>query len=172
MYTVGIVIYDGFSLHDLAGPFEILSDAIDPRDSDRHLFAQFTVGRNKDLISSHGGIQLLPQHIYPDAHIYDVILVPGGPGSKQATKNLRLMNWLERAAKRAKVVAAVSTGTYILAAARLLGDRKVANSSGLEEAYPGIQVAHVDGVVADGPIMTVSNGDFGSELGTAIIAAL
>ncbi len=171
-YSVGIVIYGGFSLLDLAGPYDILGRAVDQSDRDQHLFAQFTVGRNKDLITCQGGIRILPQHIYPDAHIYNVLLVPGGPGSLEATRNLRLMNWLERAARLAKVVAAVGSGTFILAASRLLDDQKVANVSGLSEAYPGVQTEHVEGVVKDGNILTVSKSDYGSELGMAIITEL
>ncbi|MGB3715193.1 MAG: DJ-1/PfpI family protein [Candidatus Promineifilaceae bacterium] len=171
-YSVGIVIYGGFSLLDLAGPYEILGRAVDPGDRDQQLFAQFAVGRNKDLITCQGGIQILPQHIYPDAHIYNVLLVPGGPGCLEATRNLRLMNWLERAARLAKVVAAVGSGTFILAASRLLDNQKVANVSGLSEAYPAVQTERVEGVVKDGNILSVSTNDYGSELGMAIIAEL
>jgi transcriptional regulator GlxA family with amidase domain len=172
VYSVGIVVYGGLSLLDLAGPYEILARAVDPDDLDKHLIAQYTVGRNKDLITCQGGIQILPQHIYPDAHIYNVILVPGGPGIVEATKNLRLMNWLERAARLAKVVAAVGTGTFILAASHLLDNEKVANVSGLSETYPGVQTEDVEGVIKDGNILTVSKSDYGSELGMAIITEL
>lgn len=171
-YSVGIVIYGGFSLQDLAGPYETLARAADPSDRAQQLFEQFTVGRSKDLITCHGGIQILPQHIYPDAHIYNVLLVPGGPGCIEATRNLRLMNWLKRAAKLAKTVAAVGTGTFILAASRLLDDHKVADVPGLNEAYPDVQSDRVEGVVRDGKILTVSNNGYGSELGLAIIAEI
>jgi transcriptional regulator GlxA family with amidase domain len=171
-YSVGIVIYGGFSLLDLAGPYEILGRAVDPSERDRQLVSQFTVGRSKDLITCQGGIQILPQHIYPDAHIYNVLLIPGGPGSLEATRNLRLMNWLERAAGLAKVIAAVGSGTFILAASRLLDNQKVANVPGLSEAYPAVQTERVEGVVKDGNIFTVSSNDYGSELGMAIITKL
>ncbi len=171
-FSVGIVIYDGFSLIDLVGPFEILARAANPDHQDQQLFDQYTVGRNKDLITCHGGIQILPQHIYPDAHVYNVLLVPGGPGSMDATKNLRLMNWFARAAKLAKVVAAVGTGTLVLAASRLLDDRTVAHTPELNELYPDIAIGGRSDVVRDGKIFTIGSSDYGINLGVAIISEL
>ncbi|HET6444103.1 MAG TPA: DJ-1/PfpI family protein [candidate division Zixibacteria bacterium] len=171
-YTVGIVIYDGFGLLDLVGPFEILTQATGPDNRGQYLFEQHTVGRNKDLVTCHGGIQILPKHIYPDAFIYDVLLVPGGPGSVAATKNLRLMNWFGRAAKLAKVIAAVGNGSFILAASGILNGKKAAYVPGLGEAYPGVLTEQAEGIVQDKKVMTVSGNDNGSALGMAIIEEL
>lgn len=169
-YPVGIVIYDGFSLIDLVGPYEILSQTTDPEDRSQYLFEQHTVGRNKDMVTCHGGIQILPEHIYPDAFIYDVLVVPGGPGSEAATKNLRLMNWLGRAAKLAKVIASVGNGAFILAASGILDDRNAANVPGLNDAYRGVLTDKAEGIVKDGKILTIADSNQGSELGLAIVA--
>ena len=126
-FSVGIVIYDGVSLNDLVGPYEILGKAAKQESQVGRSFDQYTVGRNKELITCDGGIQILPTHIYPDAHVYNVLIVPGGPGSLEATKNLRLMNWFSRASRLAKVVAAVGSGVLVLAASRLLDERTVAH---------------------------------------------
>ncbi|GAG45944.1 unnamed protein product, partial [marine sediment metagenome] len=156
-------------LMDLALPYDILTRARRPDDQTQRAFELFTVSRSKDLVTCEGGIQILPQHIYPDAQVYDALLVPGGSGAAEAIKNLRLMNWFGRAAKLAKVVAAIGTGTLILAASGILGDRRVAYTSELDETYHQVRSSPGEEVIRDGNIITTGSSEFGVELGKAII---
>lgn len=171
-FSVGIVIYDGFTLVDLAVPYDLLIQATGLNDSTQRMFELYTVSRSKDLITCEGGIQILPKHIYPDAKVYDVLLVPGGSGAPEATKNLRLMNWFGRAAKLAKVVAAIETGILILAAAGLLGGHKVAYAPELDDMYPQVRSIRGEEVVRDGKVFTVGSSEFGAALGKSIISEL
>jgi len=168
-FSVGIVIYDGFTLMDLALPYDLLTRARRPDDQKQRAFESFTVSRSKDLVTCEGGIQILPQHIYPDAQVYDALLVPGGSGAAEAIKNLRLMNWFGRAAKLAKVVAAFETGILILAASGLLEDRKVAYSSELNDMYPDVRSLQGEEVVRDGKIFTTGSSEFRVDLSNAFI---
>ena len=168
IYRIGVVIYDGFNLMDLALPFkELIQERSDS--SNRPMFEMVTVGRNKELVACHGGFQILPLHIYPDAKIYDVLLVPGGPGAQEAAKNLRLMQWFGRAAKPAKVVAAIGNGALILAAAKLLEHKRVAYTSEFAALYPGIDTTKDEGIVVDGKILTVGDIEDGVLLSQAVI---
>lgn len=92
----------------------MFATASDPDLPDRLLFEQYTAGRTKELVTCQAGIRIFPQHIYPDAEIYDVLLVPGGQGVANARKDLRLMNWLARAARLAKVIGAVDSVILLL----------------------------------------------------------
>ncbi len=168
-YSVGILIYNGFSLRDLAGPYQIFSESFAHDKSDQPLFAQFTISRNKELVTSQGGLQIIPTHIYPDAHIYDVLLVPGGPGIAEAMRNLRLMNWLKRAARLAKVISAVGDGTFVLAASGVVEGQPVADIPGLGDAYPALHLVPGEGLVVGQNVITASDSSYGSKLGHAVL---
>jgi putative intracellular protease/amidase len=171
-YTVGLLIYDGFSLQDTAAPFHLLAQATRPGLPETPLFTLHTVARTKEIVTCYGGLQILPDHIYPDAEIYDVILIPGGPGYQDALKVLRLMNWINQASRLAQVVAAVNTGVYLLAASRLLNGRTVAAVSGLTDLYPDVQVVENGAVVQSDKIFTISSHRHGQALAQAIVTEL
>ncbi len=171
-YSVGILIYDGVDLLQIAAPLHVLACATNPRRPDSPLFSLHTVARTKELVTCYGGVKILPDHIYPDAKIYDVILIPGGPGYEEALKVLRLMDWINRASKLAEVIAAINTGIYLLAASHLLSGRKVAAVPGLTDAYPDLQVVTNETVVQSGKILTVSTHHHGSYLANVILSEL
>lgn len=168
--SAAILIYDGLYVLDLAGPYDVLSQAVRPETVNEPLFHVVTVGRTKDTIVCDGGLQIVPEHIYPDAHIYDVILVPGGPGYQEAMANMRLVNWISRAARLARVVAAIGTGTYLLAAAHLLDERPVAAVAGLADSFPTVKPHTDSSVVSSGKVITSIGSAFGEALGQAIVA--
>lgn len=165
-YSVGLLIYDGFDLQELATPYHVLAHAAPPH------FTLHTVARTKELVTCFGGAKFLPDHIYPDAEIYDVLLIPGGPGYQDALRVLRLMDWINRASKLAQVVSAVNTGIYLLAASRLLSGQTVAAVPGLPDAYPEVHIVENETVVKSGKYFTISSHLAGSALAQAIIQEL
>jgi transcriptional regulator GlxA family with amidase domain len=118
-YACGIVLYDRASQADVEGARQALAAALNPRDG-RPLFEVSTVGRIKERVALEGGEGLLPDHIYPDGHVYDVILVPGGPGAAAALEHVRMIQWLGRAGRAAQMVGAAGAGVALLRAAGLL----------------------------------------------------
>lgn len=169
-FSVGTLIYDGVDLQEIATPISVLAHAVRPNRPETPLFSLHTVARTKELVTAFGGVKILPDHIYPDARIYDVILVPGGPGYQDALKVLRLMDWINRAAKSAEVVAAVKTGIFLLAASRLLDGQTVAAVPGFKEAYPDVAVEAGRPVVESGKIFTSAGYHHGQTLALAIVA--
>lgn len=169
-YSIGFLIYDGFDLQDMAAPYHVLAHAALPNRPDSALFELHTVARTKELVTSYGGAQFLPNHIYPDAKIYDAIVVPGGPGYQDALRVLRLMDWINRASKLAQVVAAVNTGIYLLAASRLLTGRTVAAVPGLTDAYPDVLISQEQDVIQSDKIFTISNYQAAQKLALSIVA--
>ena len=171
-FSLGFLIYDGFDLQDMAATYHILAHAHRPNRPDSPLFQLHTVARTKELVTCYGGAQFLPNHIYPDAKIYDAIIIPGGPGYQDALRVLRLMDWINKASRLAQVVAAVNTGVYLLAASRLLNGRTVAAVPGLTDAYPGVQVAQNETIVQSDKIVTIPNYHASQELALFIITEL
>ncbi|MCI0394227.1 MAG: DJ-1/PfpI family protein [Chloroflexi bacterium] len=168
-HPIAFLVYNGVDLLDLAGVYAVLAQAGSVEATGDPPFSLHTVARTKEVVTCYGGLQLLPDHIYPDAHIYDAIVIPGGPGCQAALQQLRLMNWIERAAQFAQVISAVGTGVYLLAAARLLNGRAVAPVDGLTERHPSVQVVSGQPLVRSGNVLTIAHHGHGQLLAQAIL---
>ena len=165
-HSIAFLIYTGVGYADFIGPYAIISQAT-PSPAPLAL-AAYTVGRNKEIVTLDNGQQLLPDHIYPDAHIYQAIVVPGGPGWQEAAANLRLLHWLSRAARLAQVIAAVGDGVRLVAAAGLLKDQSAAGNPAWTESYP--TVTFVDEPLVDsGKFVTARTAGAGETLAELIV---
>lgn len=113
---IGILIFNGLAALDAVGPYEILS---------RIPNAQVSfISINAGPIESIGGLQLIAKHtIYEDTN-YDVIIIPGGNGIREMTKNKDVLNWVRERNKNSKYTTSVCTGALLLGAAGLLTDIK------------------------------------------------
>jgi putative intracellular protease/amidase len=171
-FSVAFLIYDGLNVLDLAAPYDALASITRPETPDAALFDLHTISRTKEIVTCQGGLQLVPDHIYPDAHIYDVIIAPGGPGSAEAIRGLRFMAWIGRAARLTKVIAAVGTGITLLAAARLVNEQQVTTVGSQEELQPNVHELQGLSEASSSKILTVSSGEYGRDLGLAIAETL
>jgi transcriptional regulator GlxA family with amidase domain len=129
-WSVGILIFDGVAVLDVAGPFEVLSRArlepgVESRYSDEQaLFDVFTVARTAEPVTATGGLVLVPRHSFADAPRIDLLLVPGGFGTRPLLQDAETVEWIRATAAKARVTASVCTGALLLARAGLLDGRR------------------------------------------------
>lgn len=129
-WNVGVLLFDGVALLDVAGPFEVLTRArLEPgvesrRREEEALFEAFTVAKTKDPVTATGGIVLVPGHSFADAPRVDLLLVPGGFGTRPVLQDAETVEWIRRTAASAKRTASVCTGALLLARAGLLDGRR------------------------------------------------
>jgi transcriptional regulator GlxA family with amidase domain len=115
------VLFDGFELLDVCGPLEIFGTA-DQR------FDLPIVGPAAGPVRSGQGPFLVADHAYEDAPTADIVLVPGGIGTRRLVDDPSFVSWLSGWAAPAPVIASVCTGSGLLAAAGLLdGYRATSN---------------------------------------------
>src|SRR4051794_33673089 len=85
--TVGILIFDDVEVLDFAGPFEVFSrtrtvPGADSRRTDESApFHTFTVARSSP-INAIGGLRVIPHYLWGDAPPIDILVVPGGFGTR------------------------------------------------------------------------------------------
>src|SRR5690349_1864099 len=85
---VGIFIFENVEVLDFAAPFEVFSRTrlvpgiASRRSDDSAPFEVFTVARTREPILATGGLQVVPQYSFADAPPIDLLLVPGGLGSR------------------------------------------------------------------------------------------
>ena len=129
-WNVGILIFDGVAVLDFAGPFEVLSRArlepgVESRRSDEQaLFDVFTVARTAEPVTATGGLVIVPRHSFADAPRIDLLLVPGGFGTRPLLQDAETVDWIRATAAKARVTASVCTGALLLARAGLLDGRR------------------------------------------------
>lgn len=118
---VGVVLYAGFELLDVFGPLEIFGSL-------PAAFSAVLLGPDAGPLPSAQGPRVLCDHAWTAAPHCDVILVPGGPGARQAVNDASLLAALQTLAASANPVTSVCTGSALLAAAGLLdGYRATSN---------------------------------------------
>lgn len=116
--TVAILLFDDVEVLDAAGPFEVF--AVTDELSGYQLFQVQTVALVPGSVRARNGLQFVPDHTLESAPAPDILIVPGGSGSRALLQKPDLLDWLRYHAQRAEVVASVCTGARLLARAGLL----------------------------------------------------
>jgi transcriptional regulator GlxA family with amidase domain len=160
--TVGILIFDGVEVLDFAGPFEVLSRArltpgVESRRSDESApFRVFTVARTREPITATGGLVVSPAYGFADAPAIDLLVVPGGFGTRALLHDEETLGWIRRTAAGARQVTSVCTGALLLGKAGLLQGRRAtthwASLDLLDSLGVGAIVERTSRVVDDGVI--------------------
>lgn len=116
--TVGIFLFDEVEVLDFAGPFEVFS--VSGRRHQLDLFRVVTVSERGQPIAARNGLLVMPTHSFANCPALDVVLVPGGFGTRREMKNPVVLEWVRSAAERAEYVLSVCTGSLVLGSAGLL----------------------------------------------------
>lgn len=128
--NVGILIFENVEVLDFAGPFEVLSrtrlesGGESRRSDDSAPFNVFTVARTADMLNATGGLQVVPHYGFDNAPPIDILLVPGGFGTRPLLEDEPTLTWIRQAAEKAELVTSVCTGSLLLAKAGLLQGKR------------------------------------------------
>jgi transcriptional regulator GlxA family with amidase domain len=116
--TLAILLFDDVEALDFCGPFEVFSVA--NRFTDPPAFNVLTVTERASPVVTRGGLSVNPQHRLSDCPQPDVLLLPGGQGTRREMHNPALLDWIKEASVKAELVLSVCTGALLLAKAGLL----------------------------------------------------
>lgn len=112
---VAVVLTEGATVIDFAGPWEVFQDVVVGSGADeRDGFELTTVGASREPVHGSGGLMLVPEWTFADAPLPDVVLVGAQRGAPGLTE------WLQKVAQQKRVVLSVCTGAFKVAAAGLL----------------------------------------------------
>jgi transcriptional regulator GlxA family with amidase domain len=138
--NVAILIFDDIEVLDFAGPFEVFSVAgsLLPQTPYQPFFT-YTLGLTGETINARGGLRVNPTYSLDNTPQPDVLIVPGGYGSRRLLKNDRLLAWLREVAPKCEIVASVCTGALVLAAAGLLMKQTVTTHHGAFDRLPELE---------------------------------
>jgi len=122
VYEAVVVIFPKVEELDFIGIWQVLGTT--QHLSKETYFNLETVGTTKNPIKCAHGLTVLPDKQLSDLSEYDVLVIPGGPGTFKAMKNEELLNQVRHAHKTGKLVCSVCTGAFVLAEAGILKGKK------------------------------------------------
>src|SRR5256885_7763726 len=115
---VQVLIFDDVEVLDFAGPFEVFG--VTGLRTGPAPFRVETVGRSNAPIRARNGLEVRPTTSIVEATGCDVLVLPGGFGTRREMHNATLLHWIRRQAESAEAVLSVCTGALLLARAGLL----------------------------------------------------
>ena len=115
--NLAILLFDDAEVLDFCGPFEVFSVA--SNQSDSVSFNVYTVAE-KTPIRARNGLSVNPEHTLDCCPKSNILLVPGGNGTRKELDNGSLIEWIKQTANEAELVLSVCTGALLLGKAGLL----------------------------------------------------
>jgi transcriptional regulator GlxA family with amidase domain len=115
---VAILVFDEVEILDFAGPFEVFAVADELHA--HSVFHTFTVALAPGSVRARNGLKIVPDFSLETCPPPNVLIVPGGFGTRALLAKPALLEWLRLKARDAEMVASVCTGALVLAKAGLL----------------------------------------------------
>jgi transcriptional regulator GlxA family with amidase domain len=180
-----IAAVSGSELLDVTGPFDVFTSAAQAQASQQptaaapaYLVQLASLSGSTTALRTEGGLRLVPdlaleQLISKRAPAIDTLILAGGSGSRRAARDPAVARLVQRAAARARRVASVCTGAFLLAAAGLLDERRAtthwASCDKLGTRYPRVRVERDPIYVRDGKYWTSAGVTAGIDLALAMV---
>ncbi|MFD5769583.1 DJ-1/PfpI family protein [Streptomyces sp. NPDC127049] len=155
---IAVLLFEGFTSLDAVGPYEILA----------HLPGAETVFVAKEtgpVRNDQGSLALSADKTLADVPHPDIVLVPGGPETRQAAHDPEIQRWLRTADATSTWTTSVCTGSLLLAAAGLLDGRRATTHWLAYEELRALGVEPTgERVVFDGKYVTAAGVSSGIDM--------
>jgi transcriptional regulator GlxA family with amidase domain len=152
--TYGLLIFDGAEELDFAGPWEVFTASSMLRDD---ADTAVLIAERTGPVRCNKGMRVLPDHALDDHPALDVLLVPGGQGTRREVSNPVLIEWIRQVAASVTWVTSVCTGALLLHEAGPARGRRVATHHAFEDALQArgdVTVVRDARYVVDGNLVT------------------
>ena len=175
---VAVVLFDGFTVLDMYGPVQAFGACriTRPDGPPLRFFEVFTIAEHRGPIKSGEGPSTHADYTFAEAPPYDILLVPGGFGTREAVKNDTFLGRLRAASEKAAVTATVCTGSALLARTGLMDGRSATSNKiawdWVVQQGPKVLWKRKARWVDDGNLITSSGVSAGTDMALALIARL
>ncbi|WP_338674081.1 DJ-1/PfpI family protein [Streptomyces sp. SCSIO 30461] len=163
---IAIMLYDRFTALDAVGPFEMLS-----RMPGAQTF--FVAASAGPVHNDQDNLILHAERSFADVTAADIVLVPGGPGSRDAMKDPVLLDWLRAVDATSTWTTSVCTGSLVLAGAGLLEGRRATSHWLALDALRDLGVEPTgERVVFDGKYVTAAGVSSGIDMALHLLGRI
>jgi transcriptional regulator GlxA family with amidase domain len=174
---VGILIFPQVEVLDFCGPFEVFSVTRPDEAARRETPSPFEVrlvAETAEPVTTTGGMRVIPDVTIDDCPPLDVLVVPGGMGTRTEIKNERLIAWIAARGKTVETLTSVCTGSMLLGQAGLLDGRHATTHwralPWMRESFPTVTVEEKLHVVEDGHVLTSAGISAGIDMALRVVA--
>ncbi|MGW1157385.1 DJ-1/PfpI family protein [Streptomyces sp. NPDC002513] len=172
MTTYGLLTFDGVEELDFTGPWEVFTASSMVRD---HADTALLIAERPGAVRCNKGMRVLPDHTLDDHPPLDVLLVPGGNGTRREVSNPVLIDWIRKTSAGTAWTAGVCTGALLLHEAGPARGRRVATHHLFEDtlqARGDIVVVRDARYVVDGNLITSQGVSAGIDMALWLIGRL
>ena len=172
--TIGIFIFDGAEELDWAGPYEVLASwgQLWPKDEVKVV----TFSSDGESVRCAKGLRVTPDHGRDDLPALDVVIYPGGMGTRAHIEDEEVLSWVRKLAGEATLMTSVCTGSLVYAAAGLLDGRPAtthwASLELLGSLGNNIELRPDDRFVDDGDVVTSAGVSAGIDMALHLVSRL
>lgn len=171
--NVGILIFEDVEVLDFCGPYEVFTAA---RTDDERYFNTFTVAESLAPVKARAGLRTLPDFTIDKAPPIDILVVPGGQGTRREVDNPRLIEWIRNVAEQAELTTSVCTGSFLLGQAGLLDNGRATTHwrsiERMRETFPAVEVVSDVRWVDAGNVVTAAGISAGIDMSLHVIERL
>jgi len=173
----GIVVFEDVEVLDFCGPFEVFSVTRlneQRRREEPSPFNVFLVAETKSLLMAAGGMKVFPDYDLDDCPALDILVVPGGWGTRKEMNNERLLRWIADRSRQVKILTSVCTGALLLGKAGLLDGKRATTHwrslDWMQELFPKTHVEKQLHFVEDGALFTSAGISAGIDMALKVVA--
>ena len=175
--VVGILIFPEVEVLDFCGPYEVFTvTRLDEarRREEASPFEVLLLAEREEAITTAGGMRVLPDCTLAACPPLDILVVPGGWGTRRQMDNKILIDWIAEQGRQVETLTSVCTGALLLGRAGLLDGRRATTHwrslEALRESFPRVTVEEQLHVVEDGNLLTSAGISAGLDLALKVVA--
>ncbi|MEW2580444.1 DJ-1/PfpI family protein [Streptomyces syringium] len=172
MTTYGLLIFEGAEELDFTGPWEVFTASSMLRG---HTDTAVLIAERPGPVRCNKGMRVLPDHTFDDHPALDVLLVPGGNGTRHQVDNPALIEWITETSGAASWITGVCTGALLLHEAGPARSRRVATHYAFEdtlESRGDVTVVRDARYVVDGNLITSQGVSAGIDMALWLIGRI
>ena len=174
---VGIVVFENVEVLDFCGPFEVFSVTRlneEKRREEPSPFNVFLLAESTSPIVATGGMKVLPDYDLDSCPHIDILVVPGGWGTRREMGNERLLRWIAARSRQVEILTSVCTGALLLGKAGLLDGKRATTHwrslDWMQELFPKVTVEKRLHFVEEGALFTSAGISAGIDMSLKVVA--
>ena len=175
---IGILVFDDAEELDFVGPWEAftMTNELFARDGKERPHEVMLVAERDTPFRCAKGMRVLPDVTTANCPPLDVLLIPGGQGTRREVKNEALLAWIACTAAKCKWITSVCTGALLLTAAGPAKGKRVTTHWGFIEQLrarnEAAKVLENIRYVRDGNVVTAAGVSAGIDMALWLIGQL
>lgn len=174
VHQIGIVLFDAVEELDAIGPWEVL--AFWTRTYPQDGYGVCCLSRGGGLVHCAKGLTVWADHSFADAPYLDVLLHPGGQGTRPQLRDTAHLDWVREQRRAVPLLTSVCTGSLVYAAAGVLRHRPATTHwrslDLLHELDATIDVRADERFVDDGDVLTSAGISAGIDMALHLVSRL